>query len=291
MHSMTGFGRGSATTEQLTASVELSGVNRKQPEVVVQGVRDLGEIENRVRQAVLEKISRGRLQVTITLEPTAETGRGAGIDVGLAASLDSAFAELSSRLGREVRPTAADFLRVPGVVNFSEHRLEPESCWAAIEPALREALVELLEMRRREGSHLVADIEARIGELESLRRMIGELAPARAARYRELLMKRLVESGLEIDPDDERVTREIALVADRCDISEELTRLDSHFEHFRGYLNGREAAGRPLDFLCQELNREFNTIGSKSADAGIAQHIVGAKTEVEKIREQVQNLE
>lgn len=291
MHSMTGFGRGSATTEQLTATVELAGVNRKQAEVVVQGVRDLGEVENRVRQTVLEKISRGRLQVTIALEPTTEASRGAGIDSGLALSLDAAFAELSSRLGRDVRPTAADFLRAPGVVTFSEHRLEPEFCWAAIEPALSEALAELLEMRRREGRHLAADIEARIGTLENLRQMIGELAPARATRYRELLMKRLVESGLELDPDDERVIREVALVADRCDISEELTRLDSHFEHFRGYLNGREAAGRPLDFLCQELNREFNTIGSKSADAGIAQHIVGAKTEVEKIREQVQNLE
>ena len=116
-------------------------------------------------------------------------------------------------------------------------------------------------------------------------------APGRPLRQRELLTKRLRDAGLDIDLDDERVLRELALFADRCDISEELTRLQSHFSKFRDYLQSSEPAGRPLDFLCQELFREFNTIGSKANDAGIAQTVVEAETELEKIREQVQNLE
>ena len=117
------------------------------------------------------------------------------------------------------------------------------------------------------------------------------MATGRPQRQRELLLKRLGESGLEIDLNDERVVRELALFADRCDISEELTRLQSHFDKFRSYLDNGEPCGRPLDFLCQELFREFNTIGSKANDADIAQTVVEAKTELEKIREQVQNLE
>lgn len=288
---MTGFGRGTADIENLHAAVELAGVNRKQAEVVVQGLRELGDLEDRVRKAVLARISRGRVQVSVTLEPGGDGASGVAIDHALARRLDAAFGELSSSLGRDVRPSAADFLRVPGIVKLDELGLDPGDIWRALEPALDAALAGLQEMRAAEGRHLVEDLEQRLQTLESLRTAIGELAPERPVRYREALIKRLGESGLDLDLDDDRVLREVGVFADRCDVTEELTRLDSHFARFRDYLAGSEAVGRPLDFLCQELNREFNTIGSKASDAAIAQHVVTAKTELEKIREQVQNLE
>lgn len=288
---MTGFGRGSATTDHGTASVEIAGVNRKQAEIVVQGIRDMPELENGIRKAVLACVSRGRLQVTVDFQPAASDRQAVRIDPELAAELDSAFRELSGKLGREILPGAADFIRAPGIVRFDEHLPDSSFAWAAIEPALESALNQLLEMRRNEGQDLATDLTTRLATLESIRAAIGEQAPRRPERYRDQLAKRLGDAGLELELSDERVVRELALFADRCDISEELTRLDSHFRKFREYLAGQEAAGRPLDFLCQEIHREFNTIGSKASDAAIAQLVVTAKTELEKIREQVQNVE
>jgi uncharacterized protein (TIGR00255 family) len=146
-------------------------------------------------------------------------------------------------------------------------------------------------MQTQEGEHLRADLIARLNTIEEEARQIAKLSPKVPAAHRENLMKRLRESGLEVDLDDDRVLKEIGLFADRCDISEELTRIDSHLAQFRTYLENDEPVGRSLDFLCQEFNRELNTIGSKANDADIAQGIVRSKTELEKIREQVQNVQ
>ncbi len=288
---MTGFGRGSATTDHGTATVEIAGVNRKQAEVVILGIRDVPELENRIRRAVLTCVSRGRLQVSIDFQPIAADRANVQVDAAAAEDLEEAFRRLSHQLGRELLPCAADFLRAPGIVIFDDRTLDPDHAWAAIEPALEAALEQLLEMRGNEGRDLAADLTTRLELLESLRQSIGTLAPARPERYREQLAKRMAEAGLTFDPDDDRVLRELVLFTDRIDITEELTRLDSHFRKFREYLTGGEPAGRHLDFLCQEIHREFNTIGSKAADARIAQHVVNAKAELEKIREQVQNVE
>jgi len=182
-------------------------------------------------------------------------------------------------------------MRSPGVITFDDSGIDPEAAWLAIEPALEEALAQVLETRAAEGSDLAKDLSTRLDILEQLKNTIAELAPARPQHYRETLFKRLRDAGLDLNLDDERVIREIGLFADRCDISEETTRLDSHIRRFREYLEGSEPAGRPLDFLCQEIHREFNTIGSKASDADIAQNVVAAKTELEKSREQVQNIE
>ncbi|MCH7224633.1 YicC/YloC family endoribonuclease [Haloferula sp. A504] len=289
MNSMTGFGRGSASNDQLGATIEISGVNRKQAEVVVQGVRD--ELENRVRKTVLSKVSRGRLQVVVTLERPEGAAGAIDINSALAEQVEQAFTELSARLGRPLEVTPADLIKIPGLVRFEESAPEAAVAWELIGPALDEAIAQLLEMRRAEGADLAADLLDRLSRLESLRDEIAVLAPRRPERYREVLLKRLADSGLEINLDDDRVLREIALFADRCDISEETTRLDAHFKRFREYAASEEPAGRPLDFLCQEIHREFNTIGSKASDSAIAQHVVAAKTELEKIREQVQNVE
>jgi uncharacterized protein (TIGR00255 family) len=291
MHSMTGFGRGSATTDDGTATVEIACVNRKQAEVVIQAAREFTELEARIRRAVLNTISRGRIQVAIQFERPGGDAAPVHVDLRRVDALESAFTRISAHLHRAVIPEAADFLRSPGIIRIEDGGVPAETAWHAIEQALEVAIEQLLEMRATEGRDLARDLGARLDLLEKTAAAIATLAPARPERYREQLLKRLRDTGLELDLQDERVLRELAVFADRCDISEEITRLDSHFRKFRDYMAGREPAGRPLDFLCQEIHREFNTIGSKAADAALAQHVVEAKTELEKIREQVQNVE
>jgi len=291
MNSMTGFGRGSAVTDAWLAKVELSTVNRKQAEVVVQLPRELAEMDGRIRKLVHLSVSRGRVQVNVSLEPTQGAAVAVRLDTALANSFEAAFTELSGLIGREVRPSAADFIRHPGMLTIGSREIDAESAWNAIQPALDEALAQLTSMRRREGSDLLADIEARLDTLGKLRQLLADAAQERPSRQRELLLKRLREAGLELDLADERVLKELALFADRCDITEELTRLDSHCSRFREYLHATDPPGRALDFLCQEIFREFNTIGAKANAAAVAQTIVEAKTDLEKIRELVQNVE
>lgn len=291
MRSMTGFGRGSAATGAWLAKVELSTVNRKQAEVVVQLPRELAELDGRVRKLVQAAVSRGRVQATVTLEHAQNGTATVRVDAALARAFEAAFAELGTVIGRPVVPEAADFLRQPGVLALGSREVDAETAWMAIAPALQDALTQLTAMRTREGADLLADFEARMAALDTLTQRLANGAAERPLRQRELLVKRLREAGLELDPADERVVKELALFADRCDITEELTRLHSHYAKFREYMAAAEPPGRALDFLCQEIFREFNTIGSKANDAAIAQTIVEAKTELEKIREQVQNVE
>lgn len=288
---MTGFGRGTAVTGVWLAKVELSTVNRKQAEVVVQLPRELTDLEGLVRKQVQSAISRGRVQVTVSLEHAQGWPAAVRVDATLASAFEAAFDELGKLIGRRVLPSAADYLRQPGMLAIGTREVDATSAWAAIEPALDEALAQLTTMRTREGADLLADCAARLSMLEALTQRIASGAPARPLRQRDLLLKRLREAELELDPADDRVVKELAIFADRCDITEELTRLDSHLAKFREYMAATEPPGRALDFLCQEIFREFNTIGSKANDAAIAQTIVEAKTELEKIREQVQNVE
>jgi uncharacterized protein (TIGR00255 family) len=229
--------------------------------------------------------------VSINLERSEGSAAAIQINNALAHAFHDAFIELGKIIGHPLLPTASDYLRQPGIIVAGGAEIDAEEAWKTIEIALNEALAGLAAMRETEGSHLREDFLARLDTLVSFAAKIATDAPARLVRQRDLLAKRLRDAGLDLDPGDERVAKELALFADRCDVSEELTRLDSHFVKFREYLHAAEPPGRALDFLCQELFREFNTIGSKANDAAIAQVIVEAKTELEKIREQVQNVE
>jgi uncharacterized protein (TIGR00255 family) len=291
MRSMTGFGRGTAATGEWRATVEVQSVNRKQADVVFQAPRELAELEPRVRQAVIAAMSRGRVQVSLNLERGEAAAEGVVVDRVLARAFRKAFAELGEAVGEDVAPAAADYLRQPGIVLAGGTLIDPAAAWEAARPALDAALAAHTAMREAEGAHLRQDLSGRLAALGAHVSAIATLAPERQPRQRELLFKRLREAGLDLDPADERVLRELALYADRCDISEELTRLNSHFAKFREYMDAGEPSGRALDFLCQEIFREFNTIGAKANDAGIAHAVVEAKTELEKIREQIQNIE
>lgn len=289
---MTGFGRGTHTTQTSLANVEASSINRKQIEIIANLPRPLLSLESSIRQATLPHISRGRIQISVKLEKPDASASPIRVNTALATSFETAFTQLSETIGRPLIPTPTDFLRQPGILETGElHDIDPETAWLAIAPALHQALKNLNTMRASEGSHLRADLLERLATLRELTATILTHAPHRPTHQRDLLLKRLADLGLPLDLSDERLLREIALFADRCDISEEITRLHSHFGKFQEYTSSGEAVGRSLDFLCQELFREFNTIGSKANHALIAQTIVEAKTELEKIREQVQNIE
>jgi len=290
MHSMTGFGRGHHATNKLVARVEMSSVNRKQGEVSIYMPRHLAELEPRLRKHVLARVSRGRVSLQIKLEHPAGLAAGVQVDTARAKALEAAFTELSDAIDRPLHPSATDFLRSPDIFTFEED-VAVDAVWDALQPAIDEALDGLIAMRAEEGAHLREELNRLLTLLEVQTAEIEKHAPQVIAYYRENLHRRLREAELDFDLDDERVLKEIALFADRCDITEETTRLRSHFRKFAGYLDSGDPIGRSLDFLCQEMNREFNTIGSKSNDATLAQHVVNAKTDLEKAREQVQNIE
>lgn len=291
MNSMTGFGRGEARQGDRLWQVECASVNRKQLEVVVNLPRDLSTLEGEVRNRVATACSRGRVQVSIKRQDGEVASdlpqiREAAIEHYLARLFS-----LAGRLGISAEISMSELLRLPGVLSVEAEEANPEEAWPAIREALDAALSQWQRMRATEGSHLREEIEGRLATIETLLGRIAEKAPQVPELQRAALRQRLEQAGLPLPLDDERLVKEIALFADRTDVSEELARAASHLKQFRAYLASGEPIGRSLDFLLQEFFREFNTMGSKCNHAGIAHDVVSAKTELEKIREQVQNLE
>ena len=291
MNSMTGFGAATAPLKSASLRIELSGVNRKQAEIVVSLPRSWAELDTRVRERVAAGVSRGRVSVSISLQAADDAAGPLTLHKGKLQELTTHLNEAQQITGQPIALSADTLLRLGILTEESEADLPVEEVWQAMKPALEEALAAFLEMRAREGSHLRADLLARVETLREHRSRIMEQAGGVVQHYREALLKRLADSELPIATDDERLVKEIALFADRCDVSEEISRLDSHLHQFAQLCDSAEPLGRTLDFLCQEIFRELNTTGSKANSADLAQTVVAAKTELEKIREQVQNVE
>ena len=274
MNSMTGFGRDAAQTDRYNILVEISGVNRKQTEIAVNVPRGYAEWDASVRSIVQGAVSRGRVGVSISVERLEEADGSLQLDEQKLASLAELLNRASDLTGQPLPLQASDLLRLDIVTSAAEASLSPEEAWPMAE-----------------GANLKADVLGKLDVLEQFRLRIAEHAPSVPVRLREAMLTRLADADLSVSADDERIIREVALFADKCDISEEITRLSSHFDQFRTLCGSSAPAGRPLDFLCQEIFREFNTIGSKANDSTLAHLVVAAKTELEKIREQVQNIE
>lgn len=291
MRSMTGYGRGEADHGGTKISVELNSVNRKQSDIVMNLPRDLMELEPRIRQTINEKISRGRMNVLVTLQESANGGRQLALDTGLARSYHEAMLTLQKELSAPGEITIGTILQAPGVMRSPEHSIEAAAAWPVLEQALAAALAELIKMREREGKHLAKDLIHRLKVLRQEIKEVRALYPEVVKKYRNALLERIEKAGLDLPIEDERLLKEIAFFADRSDISEELTRLESHLAQFAHHLRKNEPVGRTLEFITQEIFRELNTLGAKSNDAAISQHVVACKSELEKIREQIQNLE
>ena len=288
---MTGYGRGETTSDGARFTVELSSVNRRQSEIVMALPRDLSELEVRIRQAINARISRGRTNVLVTLHHTAAAERPLALDVALARSYHDAMRALQKELGAPGEITIDTILQAPGVMRAPEEAIDADGAWPTLERALDAALGDLVKMREREGKHLAKDLIRRLKAIRKLLKEIRAQHPEVVKKFRAALAERIEKAGLSPEQNDDRLSREIFLFADRSDVSEELTRLESHLAQFAHHLRKEEPVGRALEFIVQELFRELNTLGAKANDAAISQRVVACKTELEKIREQVQNLE
>lgn len=306
MRSMTGYGSGRSAGGGERFAVEIHSVNRRQSELVIQLPRDLAPLERRVRDLVNAQVARGRLTVSITAqahgaaEPASGGQPAPTLDVPLARAYHRVMLELQRELGVGGEVTIDHVLRAPGVLRppavaaepERDHRAAtPEAVWLPVAAALQAAVTELLAMREQEGGALARDLGARSAEL---RRVVGEIRvrqPAVVQHYRAALHERIARAGVEVPLDSDRLAKEIAIFADRSDICEEVTRMESHLEQFDALLHRDEPVGRALDFLGQEMGRELNTLGVKGNDLAIAQLVLAAKAELEKAREQVQNVE
>jgi uncharacterized protein (TIGR00255 family) len=291
MRSMTGYGRGDADHSGTKFSVELNSVNRKQSDIVINLPRDLAALEPRIRQAINEKISRGRMNVLVGFHQGANGAAALALDTALARSYHDAMLTLQKELSAPGEITIGTILQAPGVMRSPEQSLDPDGAWPAVQRALTTALSELIKMREREGKHLAKDLIHRLKVLRKEIKEIRGIYPEVVKKYRTALIDRIEKAGLELPVEDERLLKEVTIFADRSDISEELTRLESHLAQFAHHLRKNEPVGRTLEFITQEIFRELNTLGAKSNDAGISQHVVACKSELEKIREQIQNLE
>jgi len=291
MRSMTGYGRGEVDYNGAKFSVELNSVNRKQSDITVSLPRDLTELEPRIRQTINENISRGRTNVLVCVHNLLNAPRALALDSELARSYHDAMLALQKELSAPGEITIGTILQAPGVMRTPEETIKAHEVWPSVERALRAALAELIKMREREGKHLAKDLIHRLKAVRKKLKEIRALHPDVVKKYRSALLDRIQKAGLPVPSDDERIVKEITFFADRADISDELTRLESHLAQFAHHLRKNEPVGRTLEFITQEIFRELNTLGAKANDAVISQRVVACKAELEKIREQIQNLE
>lgn len=291
LKSMTGFGRGESAAGGLRAEVELSSVNRKQLDVQVNLPRGLAVLESKITQDVGKAFSRGCITVSVRLAGSGGAQETLSVDEPLAAACVSALRRVAKKLKLKDDLSAQVLTRLPDVIKTRQPEVGADVVWPVARAAIGKAMISLAKMRAAEGVKLQKDISARLKLLRDLRGQIGVYSGSVTAKYREALLGRLKAAGFDLAADDPQMRKELAVFADRCDISEELTRLESHFAQASKLLGSSQPVGRPLDFLIQEMFREITTIGSKANDADISRHVVMFKTELERMREQVQNVE
>lgn len=290
MNSMTGYGRARAALGRLEVTVQVSSVNRKSLDLAITLPDDWRTLESDIADLVRAKAARGRITLSV-VAGAPEAGGAAGIDGEYVARMLNELARLSKEQGIEFKATPELIWSVANSQRGTGTLPDADSASQAVLGAVDEALAAFFEMRAQEGGVLRADLAARIDTMGELVAGITKAAPQVVPAYRETLLARLKQAGLELETNDERVLKEISLFADRCDVSEELTRLQSHLSQLRGLLDEDGGVGRKAEFIMQEVGRELNTIGSKANDIAIARLVIDGKNEAERIREQLANVE
>ncbi|MBN1204239.1 MAG: YicC family protein [Myxococcaceae bacterium] len=291
LKSMTGFGAGRARVGDEEVSVELRSLNHKFCEVKARLPRDLAALEPIVSKQVKDRLARGAVELFVKRQTATPSGTVPVVDVALAREYARAFRELAGALGVAPEISWTQIATQPGVVKLEEKGGDLEAASQAVHTALEQALTALEQMRQVEGEAIHADLDARLKLIEGWSREVAALAPKAVEDYRQRLSERVAELARGVAVDPQRLAQEVAMFAERTDIAEEVTRLTSHLEQFRALMASAEPAGRRMDFLVQEMHREVNTTGSKSQHAEISARVVSMKAEVERIREQVQNIE
>jgi uncharacterized protein (TIGR00255 family) len=287
---MTGYGRASAGLGNSTLTVQVSSVNRKSLDLTVSLPEAWEPLEPRVGELVRKYALRGKVHVDIECTRTDGSG-GPAWDEAAISQLLARLGALAARSGIQFSPTPELLWQIASSQRAPAEMATSEEAEPHLLSVLEQALQAFTAMRAREGAALLEDLLTRLAILEKQVEAVGARARSVPTNYREQLMLRLRQAGLELNLDDERVLKEVALFADRCDITEELTRLRSHFEQFATLLNGSAEIGRKAEFILQEIGREVHTIGSKANDLTISRCVIELKNELEKIREQIANVE
>ncbi len=287
MRSMTGYGRCQKQQGEWEVTVELRAVNHRYLDVAMRLPRNLLFLEDGVRKG-LASLVRGHVDVYITVRQLAGASREVQTDAALASAYVEAARALRDATGAPDDMTVVRLMQLEGVTTLTEAAMDEEAVSALCAETLAGAVAQLDDMRLREGENLRADLAEHLDKVAALREQVVAYAPKVVEEYRQRLTDRLAKLPIEpVDP--ARLAQEVALMADKCAIDEELSRLVSHITQLRRYLDMQGETGKKMDFLIQEMNRETNTIGPKCSDAAIAQCVVDMKSEIEKLREQIQN--
>ena len=288
---MTGYGKGEAVTPVGLFTVEIRSVNHRYGEISVRLPRSFYAFENEVKRLAASVLKRGKIDISVQWEETAAANAAPQLDMDVARGYYDAYIRLSKELNLPQDAPPSFIMSQKGVMKEVAGAVDETELLPMLLAAVQAAVAALEGMRNREGEALSQDLQARRRQIAAWTELVGERIPQVVLEYRQKLKVRLDQllEGTEID--ENRLAQEVALLADRGDITEELVRLASHFNQFDDALRSAEPVGRKLDFLMQEMNREVNTIGSKSNDAGITTLVIQIKAEMEKMREQVQNVE
>ncbi len=290
MHSMTGCGSGKVQQDGWEVTVDLKTVNHRFLDISMRLPRNLSFLETTIRDRVSKKIRRGHVDVFLTVKRTDSSAVTVECDPELARLYLDTAVKIAHETGAENDMTVSRLMSMEGVLTVNEREMDEELVMAICAEAAEIAAEQLLQMRSREGAHMKEDLKIHLDAADALRSAILERAPFVVNEYREKLDSRL-KNLLSESIEPQRLAQEVAIMADRCAIDEELARLASHISQMRKYLESEDEIGKKMDFLIQEMNREANTIGSKASDAAIAQNVVDLKSEIEKLREQIQNVE
>ena len=288
MQSMTGYGRWQAQRGEWEATVELRAVNHRYLDVAMRLPRSLSFLEDAIRKE-LAVLARGHVDVYVTVRRISGADHQVEVDSALAKAYAEAAEALEKASGVKNDVTVARLMSLEGVMTVTEAAMDEDEVASLTAETTREAVRRMAEMRCREGESLRADLASHLDAVEALREKVAQRAPGVVEDYRQRLTERLAKLPVEpVEP--QRLAQEVALMADKCAIDEELSRLAIHIAQMRQYLAAQGEVGKKMDFLIQEMNRESNTIGSKANDAFIAQCVVDLKSEIEKLREQIQNV-
>lgn len=288
---MTGYGRGARIVDGRDLTIELKSVNHRFLDLAFRMPRSFACLEDSLRQLMQSRLSRGHIDVFVTYRNLRDDSKSVAVDHALLNAYRAAMQEMSGLTGLEDNARLTDYARMPDVLRVDEAEEDRDALKALALDCMNDAIDELLAMRVKEGERMGADIEARLCNIENLTVGVGARAPQVVEEYRVRLTQRVTEI-MEGQPVDlARITQEVAMYCDRVNIDEEIARMHSHLKGMRDAMASGAAVGRKLDFIVQEMNREANTMGSKASDIELVSHVVNLKSEIEKIREQVQNIE
>ncbi len=289
--SMTGYGKSEQTIDSLNVTVEIKSVNHRYFEFSARVPREYGFLEEKLKKYCNSLITRGKVECYVSVEDLEEREMEVNVNETLAAGYVKALKELSERFGLKDDISAVTLSRYPDVITLHKASEDEERIWNAVKTVAETAVSKFIEMRETEGGKLRGDILSRADYIIECVEFIEGRSPETVREYNEKLKQRMKELLGDAAVDEQRLLNEAAIYADKIAVDEETVRLRSHISQLRDFMNSSEAIGRKLDFLVQEINREANTIGSKAQDVDIAKKVIAIKAEVEKIREQVQNIE